>query len=76
MIHTVKGLSVVNEAEVDFFFQVSSCFFYDPQLPESTDVESWLVVYDKIHFISVFPNYKAFLDKLYLVLKDAILTYY
>lgn len=48
----------------------------DPQLPESTDVESWLVVYDKIHFISVFPNYKAFLDKLYLVLKDAILTYY
>ena len=28
MIHTVKGFSVVSEAEVDVF-QESSCFFYD-----------------------------------------------
>ena len=28
VIHTVKGFSVVNEAEVDFFN--SSCFFCDP----------------------------------------------
>ena len=29
VIHTVKGFSVVNEAEVDVF-QEFSCFFYDP----------------------------------------------
>ena len=28
MIHTVKGFSVVNEAEVDVFLKFS-CFFYD-----------------------------------------------
>ena len=32
MIHTVKGFSIVNEAEVDdFFFLEFSCFFYDPK---------------------------------------------
>lgn len=55
------------------YFPLAICD--NPQLPESTDAEG-LVVYDKIHFINVFPNYKAFLDKLYLVLKDAILIYY
>ena len=29
VIHTVKGLSVVSEAEVDVFLEFS-CFFYDP----------------------------------------------
>ena len=29
MIHTVKGFTVVNEAEVDVFLEFS-CFFYDP----------------------------------------------
>ena len=29
MIHTVKGFSVVNEAEADVFLEFS-CFFYDP----------------------------------------------
>ena len=29
MIHTVKGISMVNEAEVDVFLKFS-CFFYDP----------------------------------------------
>ena len=29
VIHTVKGLSVVNEEEVDIFLEFS-CFFYDP----------------------------------------------
>ena len=29
MIHTVKGFSEVNEAEVDVFLEFS-CFFYDP----------------------------------------------
>ena len=30
MIHAVKGFSIVDEAEVDFFFLKFSCFFYDP----------------------------------------------
>ena len=29
VIHTVKGFSIVNEAEVDVFVELS-CFFYDP----------------------------------------------
>ena len=29
MIHTVKDFSVVSEAEVDVFLELS-CFFYDP----------------------------------------------
>ena len=29
MIHTVKGFSTVNEAEVDFFGEFP-CFFFDP----------------------------------------------
>ena len=29
MIHTVKGFSAVNKAEVDAFLEFS-CFFYDP----------------------------------------------
>ena len=30
VIHIVKGFSVVNETEVDFFFLEFSCFFHDP----------------------------------------------
>ena len=29
MIHTVKGIGVVNKTEVDVFLELS-CFFYDP----------------------------------------------
>ena len=29
VIHTVKGFSIVNEAEVEVFLELS-CFFYDP----------------------------------------------
>ena len=29
MIHTIKGFSIVNEAEVDVFLELS-CFFDDP----------------------------------------------
>ena len=29
VIHTVKGFSVINEAEVDVFLELS-CFLYDP----------------------------------------------
>ena len=34
LIHTVKGFSVVNEAEVDVILELS-CFFFDP-----TDIDS------------------------------------
>ena len=30
VIHTVKGFSIVNKAEVDVFLELS-CFFYDPK---------------------------------------------
>ena len=30
MIHTVKGLGIVNKAEIDVFLELS-CFFYDPE---------------------------------------------
>ena len=30
VIHTAKGFSIVNEAEVDVFLEFS-CFFYDPK---------------------------------------------
>ena len=29
MVHTIKGFSIVNEAEVDIFMEFS-CFSYDP----------------------------------------------
>ena len=29
MVHTVKGFSIINEAEVDIFLELS-CFFDDP----------------------------------------------
>ena len=31
VIHTVKGFSIVSEAEVDVFLEFS-CFFYDPMI--------------------------------------------
>ena len=30
VIHTVEDFNVVNEAELDFFFLIFPCFFYDP----------------------------------------------
>ena len=37
VIHTVKGFSVVNEAEVDIFLEFY-CFFYDPMDVGSFDL--------------------------------------
>ena len=45
VIHTIKGLGVVNKAEVDIFLKLS-CFFYDP-----TDVSNL------IYGSSVFSNF-------------------
>ena len=39
VIHTVKGVSIVNEAEVDVFLEFP-CLFYDP-----TDGGSFVEVY-------------------------------
>ena len=39
MIHTVKGVSIVNEAEIDVFLEFP-CLFYDP-----TDGGSFVEVY-------------------------------
>ena len=30
MIHTVKGIGIVNETEVDVFFLEFPCYLYDP----------------------------------------------
>ena len=38
MIHTVKSFSIVNEAEIDVFLELS-CFFHDP-----ADVAIWSLV--------------------------------
>ena len=32
VIHTIKGFSIVNEAEVNFLFLEFSCFFYNPKM--------------------------------------------
>ena len=43
MIHRVKGFSIVNEAEVDFFLEFS-CFFYDPtKIMASDPITSWQI---------------------------------
>ena len=52
MIHTVKGFSLVNEAEVDLFLEFL-CLFYDP-----VDVSSL------ISGFSAFPNQLVHLEVL------------
>ena len=51
MIHTIKGFSVVNEAEVDVFLKLS-CFLYDPtdvgNLVSSSSVFSKSSLYLKV----------------------------
>ena len=46
LIHTVKGFSIVSEAEVDVFLEFS-CFFYDP-----TDVGN-LISYTSAFFSQI-----------------------
>ena len=41
-MHIVKGFSIVNEAEIDVFLELS-CFFYDP-----TDVGILFPVFKKM----------------------------
>ena len=48
VIHTVKGFSVVSEAEIDVFLEFS-CFFYDP-----ADVGNFMGnKYENLNFIYV-----------------------
>ena len=55
VIHTVKGFSVVNEAEVDVFLELS-CFFYDPM-----DVGN-LISGSSAFSKSSFPQYQGLLS--------------
>ena len=47
LIHTVKGFSVVKEAEVDVFLEFS-CFFYDP--PDVGNLISGSSIFSKSSF--------------------------
>ena len=42
VIHTVKGFSVVSQAEVDVFLELS-CFFYDPMDVGNLISGAWLL---------------------------------
>ena len=45
VIHTIKGFSVVNEAEVDVFLEFS-CFFYDPmdkEMETHSSILAWKI---------------------------------
>ena len=60
MIHTVKGFSVVNEAEVDVVLEFT-CFFYDP-----TDVGSLV----PLHFLKSSLNIWKFM--VHILLKPSL----
>ena len=65
MIHTVKGFSVVNEAEVDVFLELS-CFFYDPTdagnliSGSSTFLNSSLNIWKFLVLVLLKPNLENF----------------
>ena len=52
VIHTVKGFSVVNEAEVHVFLELS-CFFCDP-----TDVGNLISGSSASRFVCIFRHYE------------------
>ena len=56
VIHTVKDFSIVNEAELHFFFFEFSCFFCDP-----TDVCN-LISYQEFLQLRTLNNIKQFLQ--------------
>ena len=60
MIHTVKGFSVVKEAEVDVFLEFS-CFFYDP-----TDVGNLIIK------IKVYESINAIILSIYISINEEI----
>ena len=60
MIHTVKGFSVVKEAEVDVFLEFS-CFFYDP-----TDVGNLII------HIKVYESINAIILSIYISINEEI----
>ena len=66
VIHTVKGSSVVNEAEVGVFLEFS-CFFYDPTdvgnliscssaFSKSSSFHTSLVMIDSVLLISIYHS--------------------
>ena len=65
VIHTVKGFSIVNEAEVNVFLELSS-FFYDPAdvgnliSGSSAFSKSYLNIWDFLVHILLKPRLKNF----------------
>ena len=65
VIHTVKGFSIVNEAEVDVFVE-SACFFYDPVdvgsliSDSSAFCKSGLYIWNFLIHILLNPSLKGF----------------
>ena len=65
VIHTVKGFSVVSEAEIDVFLEFS-CFFYDP-----TDVGSLI----SGSFASSKPAWNIWKFSVHVLLKPNLKTF-
>ena len=69
VIHTVKGFSIVNEAEVDVFLEFS-CFFYESvdvdNLSSSSSVfsKSSLYIWKFLVHVLLKPSWKDFEDYL------------
>ena len=65
MIHTVKGFSIVNEAEVDIFLEFSS-FLYDPTnvgnliSGSSASLKPNLYIWEFSVYIQLKPSLKDF----------------
>ena len=65
MIHTVKGLGIVNKAEIDVFLELS-CFFHDPAdvgnltFGSSAFSETSLNIWKLIVHISLKPGLENF----------------
>ena len=66
MIHTVKGFSIVNEAEVDVLFPEFSCLFYDTAdvdilISDYSDFsKSSLYIWKVSHHVLLKPSLKDF----------------
>ena len=60
VIYTVKGFSLINEAEIDFFFLEFLCFFYDPM--DVGNLTLWFYVISKLEALNYLEQYKEHLD--------------
>ena len=56
VIHTVKGFSVVNEAEVDVFLELS-CFLFDPKEIGGLSTGSFVFSYIQLEHLEVLSSH-------------------